>query len=107
MNADSVAAADGSQHRGFGEYFCVWPDADFEVLRPHALFNQQGFQAHGLLGAWNDRAQVVADHRVHGGPHGFGFCGITAGLLFDHALDHAGGKGHSGSLDHLQVQRWQ
>ncbi|MNN62621.1 hypothetical protein D3C81_1779390 [compost metagenome] len=104
VNANPAAAADRGQHRCLGEDLRVRTDTHFQILRPHVLFDKKGFQAHGLLGAWNDRAQVVADHPVHGGPHGFSLGGITTGLLLDHTLDHAGGEGHAGRLDHLQIQ---
>ena len=36
-----------------------------------------------------------------------GFICVTTRLLFDHALDHAGGEGYPGCLDHLEVGRRQ
>ncbi len=107
VDADGGAGPDAGQHGRFGEDFRVRPDPDFQVLRPHALFDQELLQAHSFGRAGADGAQVVADGGLDDLAHALGLDGVAGGLLFDHAFDHAGGKGYAGSLDHLQISRRQ
>ncbi len=107
VDADEAAAADRGQHWRLGEDLGVRPDAHLQVLRPHALLDQQRFERLGAWTAWLQALQIRADHRLHLLADGHGAPGIAAGLLLDHPFQHAGGKGHSGGLDHLQVGRRQ
>ena len=52
-------------------------------------------------------AQVITNHFVHQGTNLFGTVGIASGFFLDHPFDHAGSKGDTRRLDHLQVCRGQ
>ncbi len=102
-DADLLAGADGCQYGRLGEDLGVGADADLQVLGPQALLLQQGFQGHGLGGARADVREVLADQRLHLAAQLLCARCVAARLFLDHALDHAGGEGHAGGLDHLQV----
>ncbi|MCY1220355.1 hypothetical protein D9M72_323650 [compost metagenome] len=105
MQADLHAGADRGQRRRLGEDFRVRADADLEVLRPQALRKQHRLEPVGFGRAGADAREVVAHHGHHLAAHRLGTARVAARLLLDHALDHAGRKGHAGRLDHLQVVR--
>ncbi len=75
------------------------------MTRPHVL--QQSLDAGRLLGAGDHAAQTVAEDRRQTLADVQGPRGIALGLLLDHPLEHAVGKGHPGGLDRLKVDRRQ
>jgi hypothetical protein len=104
-DADVGARAHRGQHRRLAEDLGVGPDAHFQVLRPEALLLQERFQAQGLGGSRLDGREVGADLRDHARTDFLCLARVAVSLLFDHALDQAGGEGHAGCLHHLQVAR--
>ena len=81
----------------------IGPDADLQVLRPQLLLLQQVLQRQRLGRAGADVGQAGADQRRDLAAQPQRTTGVAAGLLLDHAFDHAAGKGHAGGLDNLQV----
>jgi hypothetical protein len=102
-HADLLPETHGRQHGAFGEDLWVWSYAHLEVLRPDATPLKFLFRRGSLVAARFEREEIGADRPCHGLPNLLGAAGVSAGLLFDQALDQAGCEGDSARLDHLKV----
>ena len=107
MDADLGEVADRGHRRRLGEDLGVRPDADLEILRPHALLDEQLLQRHRLRRAGLQPGEVVADQPADLGAHFRRVLGRAARLLLDHPLQHRHGEGDARRLDRLQVDRRQ
>ena len=107
VNADFGKMTDRGKHRRLGEDLGVGADADLEILRPHALADEQRLQGHRLLRAGLEAGEVVADDGADLLADRRRLVGGAARLLLDDALEHRDGEGDPGGLDHLQVDRRQ
>ena len=105
QHADRRAGADRGHRRRLGEDLGVRPDADFEILRPQALFLQQLLQLHRLRRTWLDLLDRAAERLFDVGTSLHRALRGTARLLLDHALEQRDRKGDAGRLDGLKVDR--
>jgi hypothetical protein len=95
--------AHGAHRLRLGEHLGIRADPHFQVLRPGTLCQQGLLELSRLFRAWLHGRQVVAHDGHDGSAHGCGLAGVAAGLLFDHAFEHAGHKGHAGRFQCLQI----
>jgi hypothetical protein len=107
MNAHLSADANSRRRLALREDLCIGADANFEVLRPHALRNQHFLDAARSRGSRTNVVQVVADDGGDRVAKAFGSRRIAARLFFDHAFEKTGNECHAAGLDCLQVARRQ
>lgn len=103
MQADIRTPADRGEHRRLGEDFGIRPDADLEILRPHALVDQCLLDLGRLRRTGLQIGEAAADQRADTLADRGGAFRIAGRLLLDDALDHRLRKGNAAGLDCLQV----
>ena len=107
MQAGIGSCADRRHRLRLGEDLGIRPDADFQILAPRALFDQNAFEVHCLLRARPELGKVLTDHADDFGANRRGRGRVAACLFLDDAFQHRYGEGDTGGLDRLQVDRRQ
>src|SRR5580658_5366612 len=97
--------AHGGKGLGLRENLRIGSYADFEILGPAALFDQEQLKCSGLLGAGSDSRKIHADSRDDISARCCGTAGIPADLLLNHALEKRCNKRHTGRLYGLEIDR--
>jgi hypothetical protein len=103
MQPDRCAPADRGQNLRLGKNLRIRADADFQILRPDAHFDQCRLDLGCLRRSGLQVAQAIADNGGDALAHRFGQGGIARGLFLDDPLNHRPGKGDAAGLDRLQV----
>src|SRR5688572_15874025 len=104
MQADIGARADRRENLRLGEDLRVRADADLQILRPDALFDEGCLDAGRLRRTGLQVSQTVADDGCDAGADRFGARGIARRPLLDDALDHRAREGDTTGLHRLQIE---
>ncbi len=107
MDAHARTGAHRGHGRALGEELRVRADADLEVLRPHALGDQDLLDPRRLGRAGLHPAQVRAHGRLDLPARPLGQRRVAPGPLLDHALQQARHERDAAGLHRLQVRGGQ
>src|SRR5437667_12039014 len=103
LQANQRAVANARHRLRLGKYFRVGSNADFEILRPRALFDQHALYPCRFLRARANRGEVIAKNILNTLADRFGFVRVAPRLFFDDPFEHAGDESYTGGLDGLQI----
>ena len=103
MQADIGAITDRGHRLGLGEDLRIGADADFEILRPHALLDQRRLDLGGLVGTSLEVSQRVADDRDDALADLLGERRVARRFFLDDPLDHRAGESDAAGLDGLEI----
>ncbi|MGF6290571.1 hypothetical protein QFZ98_002404 [Paraburkholderia youngii] len=105
MQTDIRTGAQSGQHGCLRKDLRIGTDPHLEILRPHALRDQQRFEFARLGRIRANAGKAVTYQRLNLCANLRSARRIAFGLLFDHALDQTARKRDARRLDDLQVTR--